>query len=77
MGLDLIDREPDELWKGSWHCTGDRDQDHPQGKETQKGKIVVWGGLTNSCETKRREKQKRKGKIFPFEWRVPKNTQER
>ena len=24
--------------RGSWHCTGDRDQDHPHGKEKQKGK---------------------------------------
>ena len=29
-GRDLIDRVPDELWIGSWHCTGDRNQDHPQ-----------------------------------------------
>ena len=29
--LDLIDRMPDELWtRGSRHCTGDREQDHPQ-----------------------------------------------
>ena len=35
---------------GSWHCTGDRDQDHPHGKEMQKSKMAVWGGLTNSCE---------------------------
>ena len=27
---------------------------------------------TNSCEKKRREKQRRKGKIYPFECRVPK-----
>ena len=33
----------------------------------QKSKIAVWGGLTNSCEKKRSEKQRRKGKIFPFE----------
>ena len=26
---------------------------------------------------KRREKQRRKGKIYPFEWRVPKNRKER
>ena len=37
---------------GSWHCTGDREQDHPQEKEMQKGKMVVWEGLTNSCEEK-------------------------
>ena len=38
---------------GSWHCTGDRDQDHPQEKEMQKIKTAVWGGLTNSCKKKR------------------------
>ena len=37
----------------------------------QKSKMVVWGGLTNSCEKKRSEKQRRKGKIYPFECRVP------
>ena len=57
-GLDLIDRMPDELWS-----TGDRDQDHPHGKEMQKSKMAVWGGLTNICEKKRSEKQRRKGKI--------------
>ena len=48
---------------GSWHCTGDREKDYPQEKEMQKSKMVVWGGLTNSCEKKRSEKQRRKGKI--------------
>ena len=63
-GLDLIDRVPDELWtEFIVHCTGDRDQDHPHGKEMQKSKMAVWGGLTNSCEKKRNEKQRRKGKI--------------
>ena len=33
--------------------------------------MAVWGGLTNSCEKKRSEKQSRKGKIHPFECRVP------
>ena len=45
--------------KGSWYCTGDRDQDHPHGKEMQKSKMGVWGGLTNCCEKKRSEKQRR------------------
>ena len=53
------------------------DQDHPQEKEIQKGKMVVGGGLTNSCEKKRSERQRRKGKIQPFECRVPKNSKER
>ena len=44
-------------------CTGDRDQDHPQEKEMQKSKMAVWGGLTNSREKKRSEKQMKKGKI--------------
>ena len=30
--------------------------------------MAVWGGLTNSCEKKRSEKQRRKGKIFPAEF---------
>ena len=52
-------------------------QDHPQEKEMQKSKMAVSGGLTNSCEKKRSEKQRRKGKIYPFECRVPKNSKER
>ena len=39
---------------------------HPEllcarGKEMQNSKMAVWGGLTNSCEKKRSEKQRRKG----------------
>ena len=26
--------------------------------------MAVWGGLTNSCEKKKSEKQRRKGKIY-------------
>ena len=32
-------------------------------KKMQKSKMAVWGGLTNSCEKKRSEKQRRKEKI--------------
>ena len=51
-GLDLMNawRTVD---KGLWHCTGGSDQDHPQEKEMQKGKMVVWEGLTNSWVKKR------------------------
>ena len=45
-------------------------QDQPQEKEMQKGKMVIQGGLTNSWEKKQRERQRRKGKIYLFECRV-------
>ena len=38
-GLDLIDRVPEELWTEV--CTGGSDQNRPQEKEMQKGKMVV------------------------------------
>ena len=46
-------------------------------KRNAKNQTAVRGGLTNSCGKKRREKQRRKGKIYPFECRVPKNSKER
>ena len=49
----------------------------PPKKEMPKSKMDVWGGLTNSSEKKRSEKQRRKGKIDPFECKVPKNSKER
>ena len=62
---------------GSWHCTGDRNQEHPQEKEGQKSKMAVWGGLTNSCEKTGSKQQRVKGKIYPYEYRntdKPKGT---
>ena len=54
-GLDLTDRVPEELWSEvrNVRCTGGGDQSHPQEKEIQRCKMVVWGGLKNS--EKRRE----------------------
>ena len=75
--LDLIDSAWRIMDGGSWHCTGGGDQNHPQEKELQKSKMVVWEGFTNSCEKKRSKKQMRKRKIYPFERRAPKNSKER
>ena len=77
-GLDLIDRVPDELWtevRDIVQETGD--QDHPHGKEMQKSKMAVLGGLTNICENKRSEKQRSKEKISASECRVPNNSKKR
>ena len=59
------------------HGTGDRDQDHLQGKEMQKAKWLSEEALQITVEKKRSEKQRRKGKIFSFECRVLKNSKER
>ena len=73
-GLDLIDREPDELWTEVCDTVQLTEMKTiPMEKKSKKEN----GCLTNSCEKKRSEKQRRKGKIFSFEYRVPKNSQER
>ena len=49
------------------HSTRTDKQNHPQEKEMQQGKMVVWGGLTNNWEKKRSErKAKEKGKYIPI-----------
>ena len=43
----------------SWHCTGDRDQDHPQEKEMQKVKWLLEALQIAEKEEKRKAKEKR------------------
>ena len=62
-GLDLIDRVPDEL-RMRFVTLSRRQGSRPSPwKRNAKRQNAVWGGLTNSCEKKRSEKQRRKGKI--------------
>ena len=73
-GLDLIDRVPDELWMEF------RDTVQETGIKTilkkRKGKKAKWlSEEALQIAVKRREaKQRRKGKIFPSECRIPKNS---
>ena len=76
-GLDLINRVPEELWTEVCDIILEAVIKTIPKKELQKGKMVVWGGLTNRCEKKRSERQRRKGKIYPCECQVPKNSKER
>ena len=63
-GLDLIDRVPDELWNEVRDIVQETGINTiPMEKKCKKSKMTVWRGLTNSCEKKRSEKQRRKGKI--------------
>ena len=76
--LDLIDRVHDELWLEVRNIVQETGiKTIPVEKKIQKSKMAVWGGLTNSCEKKRGEKQRRKGKIEASECRVPKNSKKR
>jgi len=76
---DWSDRVPEELWTEVCDIVQEAvSKTTPKKKKCKKGKMVVWGGLTNSCE-----RQRRKGKIFPFwgkkmathssilAWRIP------
>ena len=61
-GLDLT--VPDELWNEVRDIVQETGINTiPMEKKCKKSKMTVWGGLTNSCEKKRSEKQRRKGKI--------------
>ena len=63
-GLDLIDRVPDELRNEVCDIVQETGiKTIPMEKKSKKTKMAVCGGLTNSCEKKRSEKQRRKGKI--------------
>ena len=74
-GLDLVPRVPDEPWMEVRDIVQEtRRKTNP--KKNAKKQIDCLGGLTN-YEKKRSEKQRRKGKIFPCEGRVPKNGKKR
>ena len=76
-GLDLIDRVPDELWTEVRDIVQETGiKTIPMKKKCKKAKWF-WGGLTNTCEKKRSKRQRRKGKLYRFECRVPKNSKER
>ena len=77
-GLDLIDRVPDELWTDVHDIVQEAGvKTIPMEMKCKKSKMAFWRQLTNTCEKKRSEKQRRKGKTYLFECRVPKNSKER
>ena len=76
--LDLIDRVPDELWTMEVRYIV---QEAVIKTIPMKKKCKNANGClrrpTNSCEKKRSERQRRKGRIYPSECRVSKNGKER
>ena len=75
---DLIDRVPDKLWMEVCDTVQKTEiKTIPKKKKGEKAKWLSEEALQNSCEKKRSEMQRRKGKLYPFECRVPKNSKER
>ena len=75
-GLDLIDRVPEELWMEVRDIVKEAEiKTIPKKKKCKKAKWLSEEVLQISG--KRSERQRRKGKIYPFECRVPKNSKER
>ena len=74
-GLDLVDRMPDELWMEIHDIVQEAGiKTIPKKKKCKKAKRLSEEGL--QIAVKRRE-VKSKGKIYPFECIVPKNSKER
>ena len=70
-GLELIDRVPDELWMEVHDIVQETGiKTIPKKKKCKTAKWLSEEAFTNSCEKKRSEKQRRKGKIYQFECRV-------
>ena len=75
-GLDLIDRVPHELWMEVHDIVQETEiKTIPMENKCKKAKWLSEEAL--QIAVKRSEKQRRKGKIYPFECRVPKNSKER
>ena len=75
-GLDLIDRVPDELWMEVHDIVQEAGiKTFYKKKKCKKAKWLSEEAFQR--EKKRSERQRRKGKIIPFECGVPKNSKER
>ena len=76
-GLDLIHRVPEELWVEVRDIVEEAViKTIPKKKKCKKAKWLSEEAL-QIAEKRRKAKGKKKGKIYPFECRVPKNRQER
>ena len=75
-GLDLIDQVPDELWNEVRDIVQETGiKNIPKKKKCKQAKWLSKEALQTAL--KRSERQRRKGKIYPAECRIPKNSKER
>ena len=74
-GLDVIDRVPEELWTEILNTVQEAvTKTIPKKKKCKKAKWLSEEAL--QIAEKRSERQRRKGKIYPTECRVPENSKE-
>ena len=77
-GLDLIDRVPEELWMEVHDIVQEAViKIIPKKKKCKKAKWLSEVALQIAVEKKRSKRQRRKGKIYPFECRVQQSNKER
>ena len=81
-GLDLIERVPDELWMEVHDIVQEAViKTMPKKKKCKKAKWlseeVLQIAVKRKAQEKRSKKQRRNGKIYPFECRVPKISKKR
>ena len=69
---------PDELWTEVPDIVQETAiKTIPKKKKCKKAKQISKEALQIAVKRREAKSKKRKGKIFPFEWRVPKNSKER
>ena len=77
-GLDLIDRVPEELWMEVHDIVQEAViKTIPKKKKCKKAKGLSEKALQIAEKKKRTERQRKKGKIYPSECRVAKNSKEK
>ena len=77
-GLDLIHRVPNELWMQVHEIVQETGiKTIPMEKKCKKAKWLSEEALQIAMKRREAKKQRRKGKIYPFECRVTKNSKER
>ena len=76
--LDLVDGVPEELWKEVHNTVQEVvTKTIPKKKKDTETEWLEEEALQIAEEKKRSKRQGRKGKIYPTECRVPKNSKER
>ena len=74
--LDLVDRVPEEIWTGIRNTVQEGDtKTIPKKKKCKKAKWFSEEGL--QVAKRRSKRQRRKGKIYSIECRVPENSKKR